>query len=70
MIIYMLFALIPLKVGLSQLPAETGTILRLIEIVNMRHSISPIENITGGEAEKSEHIYGNRHKHNRFDPDE
>jgi hypothetical protein len=35
----MLFALIPLKAGLKQLPHGYKIILRLTEILTMRHSI-------------------------------
>jgi len=46
----------------KQLPDGNGIILRLTEIVTERHSISPIENSAGGEADKSEHIFENSSK--------
>ena len=68
MIIHMLFALTRSNLS-GQFPAETGIIQRPTEIVCMRHSISPMEDTAGGEADKSEYIYGNRYTLNRFDPD-
>lgn len=53
----MLFALTRSNL-LKQLPHGNEIILRLTEIVSVRHSISPIEDIAGGEADKSEHIFG------------
>jgi hypothetical protein len=57
MIIYMLFALTHSNLS-GQLPAETGIIQRLTEFVCVRHSISPIKDTAGGEADKSEYIFG------------